>query len=122
MAYLNDEALDQGLDWIIANGTRIDLCSTEPTTYAQATSTYSLAYKTGITVGATQNGDTSGRKVTIPAVTGGTVSTSGTAAYWALTDGSSVLVATGAMTSSKTMNSGDTWSSGAADIEYSDPA
>ncbi len=89
MAYLNDEIFDQGLDWADTNGTRIDICSQEPTTYAQATSTYTLGNKTGLNTGATQNGDTDGRKVTVPAITDGSVTSTGTASHWALTDGSS---------------------------------
>jgi hypothetical protein len=39
LAYINDEVFDQGLDYADTNGTRIDICSQEPTTYAESTST-----------------------------------------------------------------------------------
>lgn len=122
MAYLNDEALDQGLDWVDTNGTRIDICSQEPTTYAEATSTYTLGNKTGLNTSATQDGDTSGRKVTVPAITDGSVTGTGTATHWALTDGSAVLVATGSLASSQAVTSGNTFTLGAIDITIPDPA
>ena len=42
MAFINDEVFDQGLDYADTNGTRIDICSQEPATYAAATSTFTL--------------------------------------------------------------------------------
>jgi archaellum component FlaF (FlaF/FlaG flagellin family) len=122
MAYLNDEVFDQGLDWVDANGTRIDICSAEPTTYAEATSTYTLGNKTGLNVGATENGDSSGRKVVVPAITDGTVTGTDTATHFALTDGSSVLIAVQALSSSQAVTSGNTFTLGAIDITIPDPA
>jgi hypothetical protein len=122
MAYLNDEALDGGLDWVDTNGTRIDICSQEPATYAEATSTYTLGNKTGLNTGAPEDGDASGRKVVVPAITDGTVTGTDTATHWALTDGSSVLVATGALSSSQAVTSGNTFTLGAIDITIPDPA
>ena len=106
MAYINDEVFDQGLDYADTNGTRLDICSQEPTTYAQATTTYTLGNKTSLNTGATANGDTDGRKVVIPAITDGSVTSSGTASHFALTDGSSVLIATGALASPLAVTSG----------------
>lgn len=57
MASLNDEIFDRGLDYATTNGTRIDICSSEPTTYAQTTSTYTLGNKTGLSTGATEDGE-----------------------------------------------------------------
>jgi hypothetical protein len=122
MAYLNDEVFDQGLDWVDTNGTRIDICSAEPTTYAEATSTYTLGNKTGLNVGATENGDSSGRKVVVPAITDGTVTGTDTATHFALTDGSSVLIAAQALSSSQPVTSGNTFTLGAIDITIPDPA
>lgn len=121
MAFISDTAFDQSLAWVISNGTRLDLCSQEPTTYAEATSTYTLANKTSITVGSAQAGDTDGRKVVVPAVTsGGSVTGSGTVTHWALTDGSSVLVATGAISPTRAVLSGDAFTSPAFDITIRD--
>lgn len=120
MAYLNDEALDQGLDWVDTNGTRIDICSQEPTTYAEATSTYTLGNKTGLNTGATTNGDVSGRKVVVPAITDGSVTGTSTATHWALTDGASILIATNSLASSQAVTSGNTFTLPAIDITFPD--
>lgn len=122
MAFLTDEAMDQGLDYIDTNGTRIDICSQAPTTYAEATSTYSLGNKTGLNTGATENGDSSGRKVVVPAITDGSVTATGTATHWALTDGSSLFLAWQTLSSSQAVTSGNTFTLGAIDITIPDPA
>ena len=122
MPYLNDEIFDQGLDYADTNGTRIDICSQEPTTYAEATSTYTLGNKTGLNTGATEAGATDGRRVIVPAITDGTVSGTGTASHWALTDGSAILVATGALTSSQAVTSGNTFTLDAISLTIRDAA
>ena len=120
MAYINDEVFDQGLDYADTNGTRIDICSQEPTTYAEATSTYTLGNKTGMNTGVTEDGDTDGRKVVVPAITDGNVTGTGTATHWALTDGTSILVATGSLSSSQAVTSGNTFTLDAIDITIRD--
>ena len=122
MAYINDEVFDQGLDYADTNGTRIDICSQEPVSYAGATSTYTLGNKTGLNTGATQNGASSGRRVIVPAITDGSVTGTGTATHWALTDGSAVLIATGALTSSQAVTSGNTFTLDAISITIPDAA
>ena len=122
MAYMNDEIFDQGLDYADTNGTRIDICSQEPTTYAEATSTYTLGNKTGLNTGATEAGATDGRRVIVPAITDGSVSGTGTASHWALTDGTSILVATGALTSSQAVTSGNTFTLDAISLTIRDAA
>lgn len=119
MAFISDEVFDQGLDYADTNGTRIDVCSSEPATYA-AISGVSLGNKTGLNTGATQDGDTDGRKVVVPAITDGSVTSTGTASHWALSDGSSILVATGSLSSSQSVTSGNTFTLGAIDITIRD--
>lgn len=121
MTFLSDEVLDQGLDYADTNGTRVDICSQEPVNYTEATSTYTLGNAV-VNTGATQNGDTSGRKVTVPAISGASVSGTGTASHYALTDGVSVLIATKALASSQAVTAGNTWSLTAWDIEIPDAA
>ena len=81
----NDLMLDAAFDWIRARVTQMTVCSTQPTTYAQATSTYKLAdvplTSTGIAVA---DGAVNGRKMTIAAKSGVTIDVSGTAAHIAL--------------------------------------
>lgn len=122
MAYINDEVFDQGLDYADTNGTRIDICSQEPSSYGEATTagTYSLGNKTGLNTGATQAGATDGRRVIVPAITDGSVTNTGTATHWALTDGSAVLIATGALSSSQAVTSGNTFTLDAISITIRD--
>jgi len=122
MGYVNDEARDQGLDWIDANGTRVDICSQEPTTYAEATSTYTLG-NAAVNTGAPADAATgTGRRVTVPAVSGASVTATGSATHWALTDASSVLVATGPLSATTPVTSGGTFSLAAFDVINSDVA
>lgn len=120
--YMNDEIYDQGLDWADTNGTRVDVCSQEPTTYTEATSTYTLGNKTGLNTGATQDGDTDGRKVVVPAVTDGSVTGTGTASHWGLSDGTSLLVATNSLSASQAVTSGNTFTLDAINLTIRDAA
>ncbi|HEX3809624.1 MAG TPA: hypothetical protein VHW02_07955 [Rhizomicrobium sp.] len=117
MAFINTDAYDAALDWIRTNGTRLDICSAEPADYA-AVATDSLGHKTSLSIGADGAGTPSGRKVTVAAITDGTVTATDTAAYWAITDGSSVLVATGPLASSQDVTSGNTFTLAAFDITF----
>ena len=122
MSYINDEVFDQGLDYADTNGTRIDICSQEPSSYGEATTagTYSLGNKTGLNTGATQAGATDGRRVIVPAITDGSVTNTGTATHWALTDGSAVLIATGALSSSQAVTNNNTFTLDAISITIRD--
>ena len=120
MAYLNDNALDAGLAYVITNGTRIDLCSSEPANYA-AVAGVSLGNKTGLTLTAVANGAVSGRRTTTPAITDGTTTASGTATHWALTNGSSILVASGSLTASQVLTSPNPFTLDAISITIPDP-
>jgi hypothetical protein len=121
MAYINDEVFDQGLDYADTNGTRIDICTQEPVTYAEATSTYTKGNKT-LNTGATQNGAVSGRRVIVPAITDGSVTGTGTVTHWALTDGAAILVATGALSASQAVTSGNSFTLDAISITITDAA
>jgi len=124
MTFIADAVRDSGLSYADTNGTRIDICSQEPTTYSQATTagTYSLGNKTGLNTGAPADGVVDGRRVTVPAITDGTVTTNGTASHWALTDGASILLATGALTATQVVTSGNTFTLDAINITIRDAA
>jgi hypothetical protein len=119
MAFLNDEVFDQGLDWVVANGTRLEICSQEPATYAEATSTYTLGNAT-VSTGVTQDNSTNGRKVVVPAVSGMSVTGTETATHWALSNGSNTLVAAGSLSASQSVTSGNTIDTAAFDIIIED--
>jgi len=118
MPFIADTVFDNGLSYAQTNGTRLDITSSEATTYAQATSTATLGNDT-VTVGAPSNGTVDGRRVEIPAITAGTVTGTGTATHWALTDGASELIATGTITS-QAVTSGNTFSLTAISITLRD--
>ena len=121
--FITDEALDAGLDYLITNGSRVDeLKTAEATTYSLATvdGTNSLGNKTGLTLGATANGPVDGRKTVIPAITDGSVTETETAGFWALTDGTSLLLATGPLTSTQAVTDGNTFSLDAIELRFRD--
>ncbi|MEL6101312.1 MAG: hypothetical protein AAFR68_08330 [Pseudomonadota bacterium] len=107
MPFLNDNVFDNGLAWLQSNGSRIDVCSQEPTTYAEATSTYSLGNKTGLSMNAIDNASPDGREVTCPEITDGVITGNGNVTHWALTDGTGVLIATGALVAAQAVTNGN---------------
>lgn len=123
MSFLHDDVLDAALDVIDDDTENLYICSAEPSTYAEAQTTYKLGTKATPTISAPANGDASGRKVTISAIADGTVDANGTASHWALTDNSaSKLLAAGALSSSQVVTSGNVFTLTAFDIEIPDPS
>jgi hypothetical protein len=121
MAYVSDSAFDAALDYLRTNGTQIDICSSEPANFA-GISAVTLGNKTGLTLGADANGATSGRKAQVPAITDGEVTGTGTAAYWALSNGSDELVASGPLSASQGVTDGNTFTLASFDITFLDAA
>lgn len=120
MAFIADSVFDAGLATITSGGTRIDITSQEAVTYAGATTTYTLGNKTGLSTGSAQDGATNGRRVIVPAITTGSVTGTGTASHWALTNGSTTLYATGALTSTQAVTNGNTFTLDAISITIAD--
>jgi hypothetical protein len=121
MASLHDSVLDAALDYIDTNCSDLYICSQEPTTLEEANSTYALGTSSSPAVGSPDDGDTSGRKVTVAAISDGTVSADGTATHWALVSGTELL-ATGDLDSSQAVTSGNVFTLTEFDIELPDPA
>jgi hypothetical protein len=112
MAFIADEVFDSGLDNLsgLAPTARIDInYGSEATTYGEATSTKSCGNETGISPTGPAPGSPSGRAVTVPAITAGDVTATQTAGWWALTDGASVLWATGPLSATQAVTSGNTF-------------
>lgn len=124
MPLLSDNVMDEGLDYLSSHGSRVDICSQEPANFTEATSTHTLGNKTGLTTGAAENGDVSGRKVVVPAITDGSVTGTGTATHWALskTTATTELLASQSLASSQGVTSGNVFSLTAADIGILDPS
>lgn len=104
--YLDDTILDGMLNYIRTRLTSISVCSTQPTTFTQGFTTYRLANGGALTTTkcTLANGDTSGRKLTMPAVSGLSVVASGTAQHvaWLGSTGSVLLLVTTCTTQSLT--------------------
>ena len=123
MATIADYVLDAALTKLDTEADRIDITSQEATTYAEATSTYTLGNSTSLSFGAPQDGDTSGRKVTAAAITDGSVTGSGSASHYAIVDTSNTrLLATGSLTTPQSVTSGNSFTIAAFDVEIPDPA
>jgi hypothetical protein len=116
--FIIDSLLD---DFTSNTGTRIDITSQVATTYTEAITTYTLGNKTGLTADVTpEAGAVDGRKIVVPAITDGSVTGTATATHWALTDATSVLLATGPLTSTQAVTSGNTFTLDAIDITIRD--
>ena len=121
--FISDEAFDAGLDYLITNGSRVDIVDTaEPTTYSLATTdgVNSDGFKASLTLGATGDGAVDGRQTTIPAIIDGAVTETATAAFWALTDAASLLLATGPLTATQAVTDLNTFSLDAIILAFRD--
>ncbi len=98
------------------------LTSAQPTTRAEAVTTYMLASTTlnKTTEVTLANGDTSGRKMTISAKTGVSVTNTGTATHAAICDASRLLFVT--TTTSQAVSAGGTADIGSWKDEIAAPA
>lgn len=123
MATLADRVFDNGLTVLDTEANRLDICSQEPATYTAATSTYTLGNKTSLSIGAPADRTGGGREVTVTAITDGTVTGTGTATHYAIVDTTnSRLLATGALSASQAVTSGNTFTLASFKIGIPDPA
>lgn len=123
MAFIADYILDAALTKLDTEANRLDICTQEPTTYAEATSTHTRGNKTSLSVGSPADRTPNGRRVTIAAITDGSVTGTGTVTHWSICDTSnSRLLATGALTASQAVTNGNVFTLGAFDIGIPDAA
>ena len=119
---LFDRVLDNGLTVLDTEANRLDICHTLPTTYTEATSTYTVGNKTSLSVGSPAAASPNGRTVTVAQITDGSVTatstgTSDDAQYWAITDTvNSRLLAAGSLSAAQMVTSGNTFTLAAFDI------
>jgi hypothetical protein len=117
MPSLNDRVLDNGLTVLDTEANKLTICNAEPSTFTQANATFALGEKTSPSVGAPAARTPSGRRVTVSAITDGSVTASGIASHWALVDTvNSRLLAAGSLSVSQIVTSGNTFTLGAFDI------
>lgn len=113
MPFLADRVFDNGLTVLDTEANALHITSQEATTYTQATSTYTLGNKSlgAGDIGAPGAGSPNGRAVTVGALSSGSVTATGTATHYAIVDtGNTRLLATGALSSSQSVTSGNTFS------------
>lgn len=125
MAFIIDTAFDSGLSYLDTNGTRLDITVGEATDYTEATGVYNGTTQLScgndtVNTGAPEAGTPSGRMVTVPAITAGSVTATQTATHWALTDGTSILLATGTLSASQAVTNGNTFTLDAITIAFID--
>lgn len=120
---IGDRVFDEGLDILTTDVENLYICSSQPTTFTEASSTYKLATKASPTItGPTDGGAGGGRMVTVSAITDGVVNSNGTAAWFALTDDSnSELLISGNLASSLAIATGSPFTLTAFNIQFPDP-
>lgn len=94
MANVADEVFDSLLDYVDTNGNAIYICSADPSTYTEASSTYALGSKSSITISTPVDRTGGGREITVSGFNNGLTTGTGTATHWALvnTSGSAFLL------------------------------
>jgi hypothetical protein len=123
MATLNDRVFDNGLTVLDTEANRIDITSIEATTYTEATSTNTLGNSISLSIGAPADRAGGGREVTVAVITDGSVTGTGTATHYAIVDTvNSRLLATGSLTASQSVTSGNTFTLSSVAIGIPDPA
>ena len=123
MATLNDRVFDNGLTVLDTEANAIHVTSQEATTYAEATSTYSLGNSTSLSIGAPQDRSGGGREVVVAAITDGDVTGTGTVTHYAIVDtANSRLLATSTLTASQSVTDGNTFTLSSVAIGIPDPA
>jgi hypothetical protein len=118
MAYIRQAALDAGLTNIRGDITHLYICSDEPESFAEV-ATYALGSKAGPSLGAIGAGSPNGRQFQVDAISDGSVTDTGTASHWALTDDTGEeLLATGDLTTPQGVTNGNTFTLTAFTIRF----
>ena len=118
--YLHNDIYDNGMNTLTNATKTLHICSQQPASFAEV-GTYSLGNKASPSIGSPAN-HTTGRKVTVSALTGGSVTATGTAIHYAIVDtANSKLLAAQALAASQAVTSGNTFSLAAFDIAIPAP-
>jgi hypothetical protein len=123
MPFVADRVYDAALQLIDNEVNRLDICSSDPTTYTQATSTFSDGYKLNPSITVPASRSPSGRKITVAAISDGVISTPGLSdivGFWALSDTvNSRLLITGSLAATAGVVNGNQFTLAAFDIYLS---
>lgn len=122
MAYLNDRVFDFGLSILDTEANAVYVTSAEAADYTEATSTYALGNSTSLAIDSPTNRTGGGRKVTVQAISDGSITGTGTVTHYALVDTvNSRLLATAALTAVQSVTNGNTFTLASFDIGIPDP-
>lgn len=123
MASLNDRVFDNGLSILDTEANAVHVTSQEASTYAEAITTYTLGNSTSLSINAPEDRTGGGRKVTVTAISDGTITGTGTVTHYALVDTTNTrLLATAALTASQSVTNGNTFTLATFDVGIPDPA
>jgi hypothetical protein len=122
MATLDNRVFDNGLTVLDTEANAIHITSAEATSFANVSSV-TLGNSTSLSIGAPQDRSGGGREVVVAAITDGSVTGTGTATHYAIVDTvNSRLLATGSLTASQAVTSGNTFTLSSVAIGIPDPA
>lgn len=122
MATLDNRVFDNGLTVLDTEANAIHVTSAEATSFANVSSV-TLGNSTSLSIGAPQDRSGGGREVVVAAITDGSVTGTGTATHYAIVDTvNSRLLATGSLTASQAVTSGNTFTLSSVAIGIPDPA
>lgn len=124
MSYLHDRVYDSGLTVLDTEATAIHICSAEPSSYANVASVTlgNKALDSG-GIGAPAARTPNGRRVTVAAISDGTVTGSGDASHYAIVDSSnSRLLVANTLESTRAVVTGNPFTLAAFDIGIPAPA
>lgn len=122
MATLDNRVFDNGLTVLDTEANAIHITSAEATSFANVSSV-TLGNSTSLSIGAPQDRAGGGREVVVAAITDGSVTGTGTATHYAIVDSvNSRLLATGSLTASQSVTSGNTFTLSSVAIGIPDPA
>ena len=123
--FLGDRVFDNGLTVLDTEADKLYITSAQAATLAEATTTYALGNKTLAAgdISAPSDRTGGGRKVTVSALSGGSVTATGTATHYAIIDSvNSRLLAAANLGASQAVTSGNTFSVTSLEIGIPDPA
>lgn len=119
VAMVENLFLDSGLTAAQASVSHIYICSSEPTSYALATTTNTLGFFSfgpgSAVTGPSAGTSPTGRKLVANAVTAGTITTTGTASWWAIV-GTASLYAHGLLSAAQAVTAGNSFTLGQFEI------
>lgn len=123
MAYLGNTVFDSGLNAIDTNTENLYILSADPGLTFANIATYALGNKAAPTISAPSDRTGGGREVVISAIVDGSVTATGTATHYALTDDSAnEILATSTLSSNVSVTSGGTFTTDEFTIGIPDPA